>query len=68
MFERLGPNGLDKSGQNVHCIEFNLNKNEEVELIVDVRGEHFYEKGTITASINGQETVRILSPSHIFTK
>lgn len=45
-----------------------MNKNEEVELIVDVRGEHFYEKGTITASINGQETVRILSPSHIFTK
>ncbi len=68
MVERLGPNGADRENKSFHCLEFNLHKYEEVELIVDVRGEHHYEQGSIVASINGQETIRILSPSHIFSK
>lgn len=52
MFKRIKKDGKDTDGDEDHCLEYIINKKEEIELIVELDGNFQYDKGSITASIN----------------
>lgn len=68
MFKNIGDKGKDSEGSTHHCIEYNLNKMEEVELVVELKDEYQYNEGSITATINDQQVIKMTSPSYRFTK
>lgn len=54
MFKRIDDKGVDADGDSIHCLKFNVDKKEEIELIVDLNENYQYNVGSIRASLNGK--------------